>query len=57
VDPWRCLHLLLRSSLEQPVGFHGCVAWERREAVNGYRRAVRGKASQEADGKALRLDA
>lgn len=57
MDPWRCLHLLPRSSLEQPVGFHGCVAWERREAVNGYRRAVRGKASQEADGKALRLDA
>jgi hypothetical protein len=30
------LTLAPRSSLEQPVGVRGCVAWKGREAVNGY---------------------
>jgi hypothetical protein len=47
-----CLHLRRRSSLEQPVGFHGCIACDRKGAVNGYVRVVRGKACLQADGRA-----
>ena len=47
------LTLHVRSSLEEPLGFRGCLACGRKGAVNGYmhraRCAVRGKACLEAN--------